>query len=141
MNNENINIEHVAAFRRGSKYPCTISYWYNGDSGTYDLEFNLEGVPSKTFHARDVFACFCDLREHLRAFDTILLCNGACLDAYPSRMSRDMGSGRLIYVTRMGHQARDADMVDLFDEAPAEKIASVEEQGEFHRKWLDSLGG
>jgi hypothetical protein len=40
----------------------------------------------------------------------------------------------------MGQQGRLEDLVDIFGEAPAEKVGTVEEQKAFYWKWLDSLG-
>lgn len=140
MGIEDVVRKDIGATRLGDRTTCRISHFYDDASKIFRMQTDVEGVPSAEFLGRDVFACFCDAREYLAKYGVVLLCNGARLDAYPSRMSRDMGDGTLIYITVMGKQARDEDLVNLFDEAPADKIASVQEQREFHRRWLDHFG-
>lgn len=48
----------------------------------------------------------------------------------------DMGGGLRAYVLELGRRASIDDLVDIFDAAPIEDIASVEEQRLFAKKWL-----
>jgi len=86
-----------------------------------------------------LFAALTQLRIDAEAAGCRLLCNGARLNAYPSRMSSEMGGGRKVYVLRSGHQARRSDMVDIFEPASIEDIATVQEQREFYAAWIRSL--
>ncbi len=140
MDPEIVSNHTVSALRGGTKLSCQLSYWYYDKSDDYRLTVEIEGIPKKEFVSGDVLQCLCGVREFLREYDTILLCNGARLDAYPSRMSRQMGGGLTLYITTLGRPSLDSDMVDLFGEAPAEEIATVEDQRQFHRKWYESLG-
>ena len=90
----------------------------------------------------DLFDCLTTLRaQHLEKRGWLLLCNGARIDVYPSRMSRQMSGGKKAYVMRLGEPARRSDIVDIFD--PVEdlsRISTVVEQKKFYKKWLESLG-
>lgn len=98
-----------------------------------DVEFKCNGS--------DLFECLSILRsQYLEKKGCLILCNGACFDAYPSRMTRQMGGGRKVYKTRMGHQARTSDLIDIFEPvSDLSLISTVDEQIEFHEKWLNSL--
>jgi len=88
--------------------------------------------------ASDLFECLVRIRSDLEGDGAKVLCNGARLDAYPSRMAREMGGGKKVYLMRMGEQARPEDLVNTFDEAPIEKIGSVVDQREYFVRWLQS---
>jgi hypothetical protein len=137
---ESLERVRVKALRAGSPCECVIAHEYIAADESYSMTAEIEGVPVGRRSARDAFACLCGIRNFLRKHDTILLVNGARVDAYPSRMSRDMGGGYQVCVTTMGQQGRLEDLVYLLDEAPPEKIGTVEDQKEFHRQWLRSLG-
>ena len=89
--------------------------------------------------AGDLFDCLVRIRMDLEKNGAKILCNGARLDAYPSRMARDMGGGRKVYLMRMGEVARPEDLVGTFDEAPIEKIGSVDDQRKFYLSWIESV--
>jgi len=89
--------------------------------------------------AGDLFDCLVRIRMDLERDGAKILCNGARLDAYPSRMARDMGGGRKVYLMRMGEVARHEDLVGTFDEAPIEKIGSVDDQRNFYLSWIESV--
>jgi hypothetical protein len=109
------------------------------DTPPWCIEAIVDGLQVLEFHGGDLFDCLCKLRTELDKLGIKLLCNGSRIDAYPSRMSRDMGGAKKVYLLTMGQQGRLEDLVDIFDEAPAERIGTVEEQKAFYRKWLDSL--
>jgi hypothetical protein len=67
-----------------------------------------------------------------------LCCNGARLNVWPSGMARDMGGGFKAYALQMGRKASREDLVDIFDAAPIDTIATVEEQRRFNKEWLSS---
>jgi hypothetical protein len=138
---DEIRTVSVKALCAGLLRNCTIMHQYKASECGYWMKVEIDAVPSKEVTAPDAFECLCQIREHLRVYDTILLCNGARRDAYPSRMSREMGGGFRIYVETMGQPSRQEDLVRLFDEAPLDKIGSVEEQLNSHRAWIRSLSG
>jgi len=105
----------------------------------WHLNFISGGIKFSTSNEISLFDCLCALRTFLAERNACILCNGARIDAYPSRMSIQMGGGRKLYVLRIGEQAVLKDMVDIFDETTIDKIGSVAEQKDFYRKWLSSL--
>lgn len=82
----------------------------------------------------DYFTALQDLRVSLDVEGLRLLCAGARVDAYPSPMMFDMARGMTVYIHRMNRQA--TRKAELFSPARASKIGTVEEQNEFHDKWL-----
>ena len=88
--------------------------------------------------ASDLFECLVKIRSNLEEERAKVLCNGARLDAYPSRMAREMGGGKKVYLMKMGEKARPEDLVNTFDEAPIEKIGSVADQQDYFLRWLQS---
>jgi hypothetical protein len=87
----------------------------------------------------DLFSALIKFRLILEKDGYLLLCNAARRDAYASRMSREMGGGRMVYVLKSGNQAQGEDMVDALAPATIDKVASVAEQREWYGSWLRSL--
>jgi hypothetical protein len=92
-----------------------------------------------TFTAPDLLDALVAFRLYLEGRECRLLCNAARRDTYPSRMAREMGGGRKVYVLRMGHQARMSDLVDSLEEASPELVTTVAAQKAAYEAWLDSL--
>lgn len=95
---------------------------------------------SLAFENSDCFECLIDLRHIVEKEGAKVLCNGARRDTYPSGMARDMSNGMVVYQMRHGQHGRTEDVVHTFDPAPAEQIATVDEQRAFFEAWLVSLG-
>jgi hypothetical protein len=55
-------------------------------------------------------------------------------------MARDMGDARLVYVLKMGQATSRKSLVPIFDPAPPDAIATVEEQDDYYERWLSSIG-
>lgn len=83
------------------------------------------------------FEAMCTLRKQLETEGLIPNCYGASRRAYP--MSRDMGSGLLVYRLTLGRPALRADLVGLFDTGPDVEPATVAEQEAFYDQWIESL--
>lgn len=103
----------------------------------YKLKASGVGFLNREFIGKDLFEALITLRLELEKAGYRILCGGARIDAYPSGMARSMGGARKVYVTQMGKQA--VDMIDIFDEANPVSIGTVEQQKEFHFKWIHSL--
>jgi hypothetical protein len=116
---------------------CILKY---ADTPPWAIEVSLEELSKTRFEGDDLFSALCDLRCDLDKAGIKLLCNGCRIDTYVSRMSRQMGGGRKVYELTMKKQAGLDSLVDIFGEAPVDKIGTVEEQKTFYQKWLDSLG-
>ena len=113
------------------KYPNSPPWW---------IEVTNTLIPHARFNGSDLFDCLIKLRSELDKLNIKLLCNGSRIDAHPSRMSRDMGGARKVYLLKIGQQGRLEDLVDIFDEASADKVSTVEEQNIYYRNWIKSLG-
>jgi len=108
------------------------------DDGWYRLELIAPEIGTRAAEASDVFECLCRIRGRLDHEGVRLCCNGARRDVWPSGMGRDMGGGFRAYVLEIGRRASLADLVDIFDPAPIQSIATVDEQRRFSEKWLAS---
>lgn len=104
------------------------------------IRFGSPTLGTKIFEDDDLFECLRDIRRFLEEKGWSIVCNGARGDVYPSPMSRQMGGGRKSYVLRIGMQAHPSSLVDIFDPTTPDKISSVAEQDDFHKRWVESLG-
>lgn len=103
------------------------------------VELHLNGLPQARFEGGDLFDAVCKVRIQLETLGIRMLCNGSRVDAYPSRMARDMGGAASLYLLTKGEQARIDNLVAIFDEAPVETIGTVEDQRSYYSDWLSSL--
>lgn len=85
------------------------------------------------------FEAMCSIRLQLENDGLLPSCYGASRNAYPSSMSRGMGSGLQIYKSKLGESARTVDLVSIFAEGPDVQPVTVSEQGAFYQVWLVSL--
>lgn len=94
---------------------------------------------ARMYEGSDLFECLRSLRRELEKVGSRIICNGARIDCHPSRMSREMGGARNVYILRKGRQAAPDDVVDLFGDAPADRVGTVVEQETYYREWTASL--
>jgi hypothetical protein len=119
---------------------ATITYYRETKpSGLWVLEFTSSVIKNKYVDV-DIFECLISLRQDLASYNYFPLCNGARIDVYPSGMCRDMGNGLVALKCRLGEQTNIEDLVGVLDYAQPYLIGSVEEQLEFHQRWLNSDG-
>ncbi|MDT0472920.1 hypothetical protein RM863_12375 [Streptomyces sp. DSM 41014] len=78
------------------------------------------------------------VRRALEGAGWLLAVNAARPDVAQSGMLRDSGSTRA-YLLREGRRGRREEMVNLFDDAPADAVTTLDAQQAAHRRWLDSL--
>lgn len=90
--------------------------------------------------ADDYFSALRAIRQRLEAEGMRVKCHGAERDVYVSPMSRDMGYGLYGHRIRLGQQAREEDRVPIFDAGPDTHPVTVQEQDDFYKRWLASLG-
>jgi hypothetical protein len=76
----------------------------------------------------DLFECLSAIRRELDPHGIKVCCAGARSDVNPSGMGRQMGGGRRAYVHRDGERPTTRDLVDIFDSADVELVATVAEQ-------------
>lgn len=120
----------------GNSEDCLIEYRL-----THPIEMNASCVPFGriTVSADDLFDALSKVRLEAEKCGYLLLCNGARKDAYPSRMSRQMGRGAKLYAFKHGVQARKEDQIDLLEPAAYNQVATVVKQRENFEAWLNSL--
>jgi hypothetical protein len=109
------------------KFPKCYIHFENNELGAYEIS------------DIDLFECLCKLRKFLEEGGWIILCNGARRDVYPSTMAREMSGGEKAYLQIMGKPAGPGTTINIFEPAPQNEIATVEEQIAFHKKWNESL--
>ncbi|SFU46455.1 hypothetical protein SAMN05428951_101841 [Pseudomonas sp. OV546] len=68
------------------------------------------------------------------------LCKGAKINVTPSRMASQMSAGLVAYELTLGKQATFDDIVHLFDYEENNLTNNPQEQVDFYKKWLASLG-
>lgn len=129
-----IDVEILAP--NGSVEPCRISF---EQAMPLELHTNSNHFGDMVISADDLFGALIKLRLALEKDGYLLLCNAARKDAYASRMSREMGGGRQVYLLRNGYQAGSEDMVDSLGKATLSQVGTVSEQREWYSIWLRSL--
>lgn len=103
------------------------------------ISFSSSFSKGLVFTGHDLFDALVALRLYLEKDGWYLLCACARLNAYPSRMSREMSKGRRLSLLYLGKQARQEDKANVFDPATINDVASVAEQQAFFESWLKSL--
>ncbi|MFA5952533.1 MAG: hypothetical protein WC807_19885 [Hyphomicrobium sp.] len=106
---------------------------------TYRVTLSCRGEKIVGESERGFFAALQEVRITLEGREALLHCFGASEDVYPSPMQESMGPAVLAYRTRLGEQALSKDIVNIFDSDGTVKPSSVQEQKEFHQRWLQSL--
>lgn len=96
-------------------------------------------LPRSEFISEDLFSAQVEFRKELELKKAKLLCAGSRIDVFPSGMSRSMAGAMKAYKTQLGKPSQSTDLVDIFDYARPDAVATVEEQRDFHQKWIESL--
>jgi hypothetical protein len=84
-----------------------------------------------TATAPDMFEALVRLRRQLEPDGLKVAVQGSRRDTYPSEMARDIGAGMRVDVLRLGRGARPDDLVETLDDAPADQLATVDQQRTF----------
>lgn len=121
----------------GDKEVCELEYAF-GNPVEMSVSCAVLGTISVT--ADDLFEALSLIRLEAEKHGYFILCNGARTDAYPSRMSRQMGEGGKLYVFKSGMQAQREDLVTIFGPAEFQQVGTVAEQRVAYDAWLRSLG-
>lgn len=94
-----------------------------------------------SYKSENFFYALMNLRKELENKNIQIICNGAAKNIYPSPMQMSMGSGKTAYKLCMGKQARNSDVVDIFDCDEDLEFANIEEQSKYYAEWLKSIMG
>jgi len=135
----------VVVIRNDEPEQIRLRGWLDGYDGpvpTYRIELvTSEGNYTCPYTATgpDMFEALVRLRRQLEPAGLVVAVQGSRRDTYPSGMARDMGGGMGVYVMRPGRAARREDLVDTLGDAPADQMATVDEQRAFFDAWLAEL--
>jgi hypothetical protein len=121
----------------GSRETCLLEY-ASGNQVEMTASCALLGTINVT--SSDLFEALNQIRLATEEHGYFMLCNGARKDAYPSRMSRQMGKSGKVYLFKNGLQARKEDLVDLLAPAALDQVTTVSQQRKNYEEWLNSLG-
>ena len=122
---------------KGDKEVCVLEY-SSGNPVEMSVSCAVLGTIAVT--ADDLFEALSLIRLEAEKRGYFILCNGARTDAYPSRMSRQMGEGGKLYLFRVGMPAQRKDLVNIFEPTEFEQVGTVAEQRVAYDAWLRSLG-
>jgi len=121
----------------GDKEVCVLQY---SSINPIEMSISCAVLGTITVNADDLFEALSLIRLEAEKHGYFILCNGARTDAYPSRMSRQMGEGGKLYLFRMGAQAQREDLVNMFEPAELQHVGTVMQQQVAYEDWLRSLG-
>ncbi len=102
------------------------------------LELSYEGY-TITSQSENYFTALQQLRVKLEEQNTQIMCNGAVINIYPSRMQLSMGVGRSAYKLHLGVPAKIADVTDIFEFNEELEFVTVIEQANYYQRWHDSI--
>lgn len=125
--NDDIVNAHLELFEEISNEPDIVA-----------IELIIDGQNIRA-KSENFFEALVDLRKELEKRSMQILCNGTAEIVYPSPMQLSMGTGRVAYKQYLGQQARMADVVDIFECDESLCFVKINEQSEYHKKWLQSI--
>jgi hypothetical protein len=122
-----------------------ITIEQNGSVGSITITIATGSIckisfQSVVYEATDLFCALMLLRAKLEESHRLIACNGARRDVFPSGMAREMSCGRKAYILKPGVRPKREDLIDIFDRADADVIASVNEQKIYFERWVKSFG-
>jgi hypothetical protein len=123
---------------RGSERVTSTLRWELRSDRTYTID--LDGPDGRvTGNGSDLFQALQEIRSELEPRGWLIAVQGARVDAYPTGMVRDMIGARRVYILRVSQQAQREHLVDIFAEAAADSLGTVEQQKNYYRDWRLSL--
>ncbi|ROM59187.1 hypothetical protein BK648_01000 [Pseudomonas poae] len=108
------------------------------DSTRIKLKFSEADNFSKVYTAEDMYICFAKVRSdfpHIK-----FLCKGAKINVRPSSMASQMSGGMVAYELTLGKRATREDLVHIFDYEEHDLTNNPQEQDNFYKKWIISIG-
>ncbi|NWD84924.1 hypothetical protein HX891_31645 [Pseudomonas reactans] len=126
--------QKIPAIIGNQKTEVTVKY-----DTSKSLMFFSEADNFKTiYEGRDMYVCLAKIRADFPHIT--FLCKGAKLNVKPSRMASQMSAGLVAYEMTLGKQATNENIVHLFDYEEDNLTNNPQEQIDFFKKWLASLG-
>lgn len=121
----------------GDKEVCVLEY---ASGNPVEMSVSSAVLETISVTAADLFEALSMIRLEAEKHGYLILCNGSRTDAYPSRMSRQMGEGGKLYVFKIGMPAQREDLVNIFEPTEFQQVGTVAAQRVAYDAWLRSLG-
>src|SRR5579859_6928609 len=136
----------VVVIRHGQPEQIRLRGWLDGHDGPMPA-YRIELVTRLgnytcpyTATGPDMFEALVRLRRQLEPDGLMVAVQGSRRDTYPSGMARAMGGGMQVYIMRPGLRGRREDLVRTLDDAPPDRITTVDEQRAFAEAWRAERG-
>lgn len=129
-----MNTQKIKAVINNQKVEVIIKY----DTTNLVMTFSEADNFKRKYHGSDIYVCLAKIRKDFP--NITFLCKGAKINVMPSRMSSQMSAGLVVYEMTLGKSASRDDIVHLFDYEENNLTNNPQEQVDFFKKWLKSLG-
>lgn len=116
------------------KVEVTVKY----DIEKLSMRFSEADNFEKIYLGKDIYTCLAKVRAEFPHIT--FLCKGAKINVMPSRMASQMSAGLVAYEMTLGKQATRDDIVHVFDYEDSNLTTNPDEQIDFFKTWLASLG-
>ena len=126
--------QKISAIINNQKTEVTVKYSVKNLTMTFSEAENFK----KVYEGRDIYVCLAKVRADFP--NITFLCKGAKINVKPSRMASQMSSGLVAYEMTLGEQATNENIVHLFDYEDENLTNNPQDQIDFFKKWLASLG-
>ncbi|TFY90581.1 hypothetical protein DYL59_08560 [Pseudomonas kairouanensis] len=126
--------QNIKVLINDQRAEVTVKY----DTEKLMMRFSEADNFEKTYRGKDIYTCLAKVRAdfpHIK-----FLCKGAKINVMPSRMASQMSSGLVAYEMTLGKQATRDDIVHVFDYEESNLTNNPDEQIDFFKTWLASLG-
>ena len=108
------------------------------DSTSIKLTFSEAENFAKIYTAEDMYMCLAKVRSDFPHIQ--FLCKGAKRNVRPSSMASQMSGGMVAYELTLGKRATREDLVHIFDYEDHNLTNDPQEQDEFYKEWIASIG-
>ena len=108
------------------------------DSKKLTMTFSEADNHKKIKKKKDIYVCLAKIRSDFPHIT--FLCKGAKINVMPSRMASQMSAGLVAYEMTLGKQASNEDIVHIFDYEESNLTNNPQDQIDFFKQWLASLG-
>lgn len=120
---------------KNSLFDALLKGFFEGEIVRLDLyssSLNLLNITDQDF-----WGCLIKMRNSLEEKNLFILCQGSAINVHPSGMARDMSSGLKAYSFKLGKKVSLSDLIDVFDPIEKEIVATIAEQEQFFKKWIE----
>lgn len=130
----NVRTKTIKAIIFGQETDVEVKY----DSTRMMLGFSEADHFKKIYRDEDIYRCFAKMRADFPHI--IFCCKGAKINVRPSSMASQMAAGLVAYELTLGKRATREDIVHIFDYEEHNLTNDPQEQTNFYKEWLTSIG-